>query len=182
MEASMLQRPCETLDWAGNGFWCNYIWSIQAITSRIVRSKGDVQGGDRVWSYAIRDECNMMNLPSLLGRDDSGGGHCPGQVQGQGQGQGWFWAWGGARLSQRHKWKVNILVEAKNINKNMTHLNHFIILTLKMMLKLLIRMHYISPGSDVTWLLSKIILWQGAGLIIYHSTIIRNVKVRDWKV
>ena len=56
----------------------------------------------------------MMNLPSLLGRDDSGGGHCPGQVQGQGQGQGWFWAWGGACLAQRHfEWEVNILEDAR---------------------------------------------------------------------
>ena len=55
-----------------------------------------------------------MNLPSLLGRDDSGGGHCPGQVQGQGQGQGWFWAWGGACLAQRHfEWEVNILEDAR---------------------------------------------------------------------
>ena len=89
----------------------------------------------------------MVNLPwagmtvgGLLPRAGAGSGARTGMILGLGR----------SLFSLKTlKWEVNIL-EMQDINKNMTHLNQFIFLTPKMMLNLLVRIHYISPGSDVT--------------------------------
>ena len=60
------------------------------------------------------------------------------------------------------------------MNKNMTHLNQFNILTPKMMLNLLFGMHHISPGPGLILFqiyVTFLFIRHSAGLIVHHSTI-----------
>ena len=91
----------------------------------------------------IRDEGNIVNLHSLLGKAwMTAGGTLPraGARTGEGTGTGR----GGACYLKDTMNGRSTFYRRQDINKNKTHLNQFKILTPKLRLNLLIGMHHIS--------------------------------------